>query len=328
MLLAFPAEAQTNARDGVREIPIGTESRETFPAPAAPSQTQMPTTKDFQLASWNLLAGVRQGDGTVKRFTVRQPAKQTWRHTFGAERETLRFAKQGPAGFQADLVALQGVTSVRDVRRLYPARKYHVILSRQLLATSNSEARGLIAYRQTGAPTTALVYRRQRGVRFAGMRHFVPKRGPGDSEIDDPAAITAIRLRVYRRAFWLASLDVAAGCDAADKQTHQCVERETIVESFLDWAVKSVTPSTPMVLMGHWPSDVSEAIKSRLDNIEHLGAATPSCDPAPTGFMVLHRAGEQSRERVFEVRGPAVSSANACAITSQARLSLQVPQQL
>jgi len=89
-----------------------------------------------------------------------EPAS-SWRHTFGSERRTARWRELAEAGFAADIVALQGVTSAGDARRLVPARRYHVVVSRQLLARSNAGSTGSAVFRNDAPETTALAFRRQ-----------------------------------------------------------------------------------------------------------------------------------------------------------------------
>lgn len=127
-----------------------------------------------------------------------------WRHTFGSERRA--DAPRQPVRFSADIVVLQGVTNLAPVRQMFPARFYHIVVSRQILQNSNPTRQG------PEAATTALAIRRDTGLRVVDNDHLLKMAdSPPDSGLQ-LAAATAVRLVSRRRALWAMSLDLVQGC--------------------------------------------------------------------------------------------------------------------
>ncbi|MCB1512870.1 MAG: hypothetical protein KDJ36_18400, partial [Hyphomicrobiaceae bacterium] len=174
----------------------------------------------LSIASWHLPRTV------AVSYTEAAPGSATsnWRHTFGAERTTAAWRSRGPAGFTADIIALQGVSDMTDARRLFPARTHHVLLSRQVLATHP---------RKGG--TVALVIARRSGIKTVGIRHFLPD--PADP---DTAAALAVRFKARGVLFWVLSVDglsraVRASVDA--------------------WLRDTAKDGTPVIFAGSVPVD-------------------------------------------------------------------------
>ena len=252
-----------------------------------------PASMTFRIATWHLGAKTTKAEQAAKAPRPAEPAS-TWRHTFGSERRTARWRELAEAGFAADIVALQGVTSAGDARRLFPARSYHVVVSRQLLARSNARSTGIAVFRNDAPETTAVVYRRQRGVRLAGFRHFLPLAAPAASGREqEAAAITAFRLRVYGKLIWVASLDLGDACGAGD-QTATCQQAAEIIAAFQDWIGQLKEGPAPLVLLGRWPG----AVRAHLDTagfaVSAQAAATRErCTPQPSGVLL---AGARERD--------------------------------
>ncbi len=132
----------------------------TRPAAAAPVK------QELRVVSWHL-------DDAIKAGMLSRPTqkKKTWRHTFGAERETAPAVRFDPVNLKADVVLLQGVRSLREVRRLFSARKWKVIASRQLLKSLDDVHTGRRS-KPAEYGTTAIAIRFQKGVRVTGVRHL------------------------------------------------------------------------------------------------------------------------------------------------------------
>ncbi len=297
VLVCAPAFGQSAAPQGdtppataipePEEKPIGAEAFAEEPAVdlTAARRPHGPSQMTFRVATWHLGAKTAKAAAKADAAQPAEPAS-TWRHTFGSERRTARWRKLAEAGFAADIVALQGVTSAGDARRLFPARRYHVVVSRQLLARSNARTTGIAVFRNDAPETTAVAYRRQRGVRLAGFRHFLPLALTTIGSEREAAAITAFRLRIHGKLIWVASIDLGGEC-GADDQGAECRQAGEIIAAFQDWIGQLKDGRAPLVLLGRWP----DAVRTYLDNagfaVSAQAAATrESCTPPPSGALL------------------------------------------
>jgi hypothetical protein len=291
---AFAQTAQPQARGETAETvpetaetPIGTEAFAEEPAVdlTAARGVVGPARMTFRIATWHLGAKTAK---TTAAAQARRPARpaSTWRHTFGSERHTARWRKLAEAGFAADIVALQGVKSPGDARRLFPARHYHVVVSRQLLARSGARSTGIALIRGNAPETTAVAYRRQRGVRLAGFRHFLPDAARTRRGEPEVAAITAFRLRIYGKLMWVVSVDLRQDCAAGDDRAI-CRQAESVLAAFKDWIDQLKGGSAPLIVLGRWP----DAAKKVLDEggfrlIAGPAEAGAACNPQSSGVLI------------------------------------------
>jgi len=274
-------EASTGEAAAAAETPIGTEAFAEDPFVLAPTAPQSfgPASVTFTIATWHIRA--RTGNGEPSR-----PAEPVtkWRHTFGAERRTARWREIDKAGFAADIVALQGVKRVTDARQLFQARSHQVVVSRQLLA----RATGIAVFRDDAPETTALAYRRQRGVTLAGFRHFLPARGKPRGSVAgrEAAAITVFRLRIYGQLLWAASIDLGDDCEERDERP-ACRQASQILRDFSDWVGELRNGAAPLVLLGRWPKAIREAIEeAELAIVEQPARTRGKCSPEPSGVLL------------------------------------------
>lgn len=140
------------------------------------------------------------------------PEKPSWRTTFGAEiRSVLR--RDTPAiSLDADVVLLQGLSSIRDVRRHFPAREWKLVASRQLLSGSE-ESEAASSDVSAVVPTTAVAVRFQKGLRIAGQEHLMDlAAADGVSGEQKPVAGTAVRLIMDGRPIWVVSVSLSQHC--------------------------------------------------------------------------------------------------------------------
>jgi hypothetical protein len=165
---------------------------------------------------------------------IREPQRieRRWRHTFGAER-------QGPARVMfdtttigADVVLVQGVQRVRDVRLLFPARAWRLVVSREILAPG-----------ETPKPTTAIVVRYRKGLRVTAQEHLMELAAPapvGHAEGASAAgaAGTAVRVLVGDKPFWLASVSLNVTCA---KPQQICPTRQKLEAWIADKAATGAT---------------------------------------------------------------------------------------
>ena len=124
------------------------------------------------IASWDLRDAEDAG-------VVKQPraVKRTWRHTFGSERRANAAASNTRGDIDADVVLLQGVRSAKIARKLFPARDWRLILSRQLLDLTGFDNR----FGQPlpdGKSITAIAVRYSRYIRVTGHEHFMSMAAP------------------------------------------------------------------------------------------------------------------------------------------------------
>ncbi len=308
------------------EIPIGTEANTPIPEIAAVApQRSIPASITFKVGTWNLVA--RKPGETEPPPLSAAPKKKNWRHTFGAERRTAQWRTLQSGGFGADIIALQGVKGVRTVRRLFPARHYHVLASRQLLSRSTAPASGLTVVRDAPPATTAIAYRRRRGIRMSGFRHFLPpaEHETSTGQAPEPAAITALRLRIYGHVLWIASADTHADCrrqSATDNSAKDCQWQMSIFNDFVDWARDRLSSRKGrLILLGQWPGAIAARLEKAGFQREGSLANDVACTPAPSPMQVF--ASPITTTRTSELDNAKTSKSNACAATADLTMNLR-----
>lgn len=172
---------------------------------------EAPLTAGLKIASWDLT----EAPNLIP--PPPPPAKTSWRTTFGSERRT-RAPPPEPAAapvIDADAVLLQGVTDARALRRLFPAREWRLVVSRQMLRSSEDTD-----------PVTAVAVRAREGLRVTGREFLLDPTSEGASAFPGGiAAPTAVRLSERGHSVWLLSVALSAGCSA---QKAPCPVREKI----------------------------------------------------------------------------------------------------
>ncbi len=181
-----------------------------------------------------------------------QPPPPSWRHTFGSERRAEAVRPQQPVRFSADIVALQGVTSLGSVRQMFPASTYHVIVSRQLLQRPDQ-----VEGRHPPTATTALAIRRDKGLRVTSQDHLLGMADPPPGSAIELAAATAVRLLSGRRALWVVSLDIAQGCPAPDAPPAstetaqvQCLAAKQQLDMIDAWLAEPMAKGETVIVAG------------------------------------------------------------------------------
>lgn len=299
------------------EIPIGTEAN----TPIAPISNVVPRRRlpdeiKLTIGTWHLGA-LRPGEKPKPRKKRTAPRKN-WRHTFGAERTTAQWRKLDKGGFGADVIALQGVENVRTASQLFTARHYRIVTSRQLLARSSADSTGFAVFREDAPATTAVAFRRRREVRVAGFRHFLPK--ASDPELEPPA-ITALRLRIYRKMLWVASADRSSAC-RDDTETEACRRQADVVNAFVGWSRENIArPNTWLLLMGQWPDGITKSLDRAGLKQHHAIATAGACTPAPSPMRLFGAQAEGADATNFA--NVATAEANPCAVTAELTLKLQ-----
>jgi hypothetical protein len=163
----------------------------------------------LRVVNWNMLERV----GAKTREAAKLP-KAAWRTSFGSERRGTITVAPAPAEFDADLVLIQGLTSVREARQAFPARTWRLIVSRQVL--ENDDPLGPWAEEAVSdRPATAVAVRYQAALRVTAQEHLLDLAAldvTGANASERPAAGTAVRLNWGNKTFWAISVDLTSGC--------------------------------------------------------------------------------------------------------------------
>ena len=199
----------------------------------------------IRIASWNLLDAV--GVGVIDRA---EPAARTWRNTFGSERRVAAKPKFAGDRLGADVVLLQGVKSVGEVRQLFPARTWKLIVSRQILRDGTSGRFSASTRIDGSGTTTAIAVRYQRRLRVTGIEHLLELAPAGvDDKSSDasqtpaaeaqpenardtasgpepsPSAGVAVRLSQSGRVFWVVSAALERDCSTSGEKPCEAAGR-------------------------------------------------------------------------------------------------------
>lgn len=211
----------------------------------------------LRIASWDL-------SEATHLIAPRRPLalKRSWRTTFGSERHTVERAPDTEAAtiIDADAVLLQGILDVAAVRRLFPARDWRLVVSRQMLRSDDLADREAEDATPPAAATTAVALRSRPGLRVMGREHLLNlARTEGGAAGTSTAAGTAVRLVDRGRALWLVSValpdpcsDEGASCPArgllADwRQGKRAAGERTVIGGRLQKSGRHALPPPPCV---------------------------------------------------------------------------------
>jgi hypothetical protein len=152
-----------------------------------------------------------------------QSAPPVWRTTFGSERKTLDKKPASPLGVEADVVLLQDVTNLLQLRRAFPAKSWRLIVSRQMVITDDPlDPRSYEAVSKN--PATVVAVRFQPGVRVAGQEHLMDlaarpllaeaAKVTGAPELSAAPLVagTAVRLNIGGNFAWVISASFDESC--------------------------------------------------------------------------------------------------------------------
>ena len=97
---------------------------------------------------------------------------------------------------------LQGVTDPKFLRRLFPAREWRLVVSREMFRSAAESD-----------PVTAVAVRAREGLRVTGREYLLDPASEGASApATDVAAPTAVRLSDRGHSVWLLSVALSSGC--------------------------------------------------------------------------------------------------------------------
>ena len=202
---------------------------------AVPVTTVRADQDTVRIASWNLRGMLPD----LVRGRLVEP-KSVWRHTFGPRQPARHPVQLRPVVFEADIVALQGISSPALAKRLFPAQKYLLIVSRR--PASRSSARAAAA--APDARLTAIAVRRRRHVRIVG-REYITQFATGTTA-DRPgqrqSTGIAVKVRLHDRAVWVLSIDLIDGCrqgpDGAKANMDACQIQDRQFHTLARWLDK------------------------------------------------------------------------------------------
>ncbi|MEM1371252.1 MAG: hypothetical protein AAGG72_03370 [Pseudomonadota bacterium] len=166
-----------------------------------------PPSDVLRIISWDLATAAETG--FLEQFKT---IKQSWRNTFGAERTASANDLPTLDDLPADIVLLQNISTIRETRKLFPARYWNVIFSRTILAGERD------GRPQRQPASVAIAHRYQRGLRITATKQLL------DEATGEPVAGLAVRFANYRDIFWLVSSHVAPDCSftsAADRNAQK-----------------------------------------------------------------------------------------------------------
>ena len=211
----------------------------------------------LRIVSWDLT-----GAPNIRTKKELDSARPAWRTTFGSERHTREKERRmaGPLAIDADVVLLQGLTSMRIVRRMFPAREWRLIVSRQILERDDP----LDPWSQdaiSNVPTTAVAVRFQTSVRVSAQDHLLelaaPEAASGTAGGEKPAAATAVRITTAGHSLWVVSVALTQACLAAGvtcaaqehleswRRTHRIAGDLTLVGGLMRAAFAGMLPPPP-----------------------------------------------------------------------------------
>jgi hypothetical protein len=218
------------------------------PEPAAPSleieasQVAPAAAGPLRVMSWN----VASSPYAIAMRKIKS-AKPAWRTSFGSERRTVEVPQPPQASdFDVDIVLLQGITNPRALRRLFPARRWRLLLSRRALESLPKGS--VFTAPVSSVEVEAVAVRFRQGLRIIGRAEQMdgvpeavvpPAAGASSSNsapadgaaagasqsapppvagLSDATAVSpglAVKVLDRGRPLWLASVSIGP-CDAAD----------------------------------------------------------------------------------------------------------------
>ncbi len=229
------------------------------PASAQTTYNAPPAIQQLTVATWIVELEHEQDASQTTTTTT-----SSWRNTFGRERKTARWRKLGKRSIDADIVVLKQLKSLKDVRRLFPARTHQLIASRAALANANQRLERIAGNDVEPAHITydsfpAIAVRRRRGLRVTAVRHITTK-GPESLQETTVSATPrhvalAARLRVSGRQLWVVTPLQDVRCRqtppvGSGQQTAlpSCPTEQQAEEQLNQWLVSSAQRHGPVVM--------------------------------------------------------------------------------
>lgn len=147
------------------------------------------------------------------------PEKPSWRTSFGSEIRQKVQRTVPDLNLDADVVLLQGVTSMREARRVFPAREWKLIVSRQLIGRDDP----LDPWAREAAsdtPVTAVAVRYQQGLKVTGQDHLYLSSTLHNDVPEGQAspAATAVRVSVDGNVMWVVSAVLPEDCRTGSQE--------------------------------------------------------------------------------------------------------------
>jgi hypothetical protein len=225
VLLACMAPCAAGAQNGQSIAPHGEPASPESPMPAAPPPA---APAPLKILSWN----VATSPYAIAMRKIRMAAP-SWRTSFGSERRSIDPpAAPQASDFDFDVVLLQGVINPRALRRLFPARRWRLILSPRALASLPRGSVFTAPVSTTEVEAVAVRYRQ--GLRIitrADVAAAAPAQAaappPGDAAAAGGAAPPGVAVKLIDRGrpVWFASIALPAACAGG---AGPCPERDLV----------------------------------------------------------------------------------------------------
>jgi hypothetical protein len=211
-------EAPTQDTAGIKTPTLKKTLNDRLSANQAPAVTASPKKQKasvmpppregaLRIVSWDLSTLPAMEGGRADK-----ESQASWRTSFGSERSTAPESLTGGARYdlKADVILLQGISDATLLRRyFFPARDWHLIVSRQKLTDVAMQADPASA----AVGITGVAIRVREGLRITA-REYYPR--IGGEQLSEPnaglLAGTAVRVSDRGRTVWLASFAVPPDC--------------------------------------------------------------------------------------------------------------------
>lgn len=224
----------------------------------------------------------------------------SWRHTFGAERGDRRQTKLKAFNLDVDIVMLQGAQNIGVVRRMFPARDWKLILSRDYRFVAPRLGRlpdDLSAFdisaqqRTSPKPITAIAVRYQRRLRVRGIEHIGERpSGTGPAFAEPPPSAIAVRVNYFGRPAWFVSSRGPGPCAPSQAEC----SFKTAISDWYNEKIKHGPVSAP-ALVGYSVSTLVKTGRATLDAAVDKEARCGKLEPASPDGLLGAKLGEPHR---------------------------------
>ncbi|MBI1383974.1 MAG: hypothetical protein GC150_03570 [Rhizobiales bacterium] len=229
----------------------------------------------LRIASWHLGGlALSMPDGTGGRMARPQ--------------EDFERLAQVAGKLDADVVALQGVSNLQALRRLFPARTHHVVFSRQAITDVRSSGGAESAIGADDLGYTAIAVRRSELIRAMRQQHLPEFVDQGAVRAGlRPRAATALEVRFAGETVWVLSADLLEGCEPTVSPTAPaCTALLRQSELIADWMGRRERAGIAYVVAGRLarplppPGEVLDSQRHPLWAALHgVGAEAPPQPP-------------------------------------------------
>ncbi len=253
-------------------------SAETAPSATTPSSTKPAKPRAIRIASWDLHdlwhePGVALRGGMTKRRA-----------------EDFKTLSRKARALNADVVALQGIGSPRAARKLFSAREYFVVFSRELSIRQQRD-RDILSNPARRRVYNAIAIRRTAKLRFLAREQILETADPspalGAVRPQGHSAL-AVKLRINKRPVWVVTSRLLSGCTDSEAATSSTRSKQTSSKL----SPKCTALRDQVLVLNAWKSRKAakqEAVVMAVALPEKHGASDKS-RTIPTAFQTLTKS--------------------------------------